>query len=564
MEFLTDLYKCDDGWHTHYIEIENRIYSSNINSIIKNKKISIDTLKRNLFLLEDLYGQLDSLYTYAILRYETNIRSNLFQYNIYKVSDLYNIIERKSEEFNNEIVKHKSEILKILSTNKELKYLKAYYNNYFKEDVRTSYEELYSDINIKNYYNDILYSEEFIGEFKFKNATYSITSNNFLEFLNSNSRSIRRLAYTSVVKHFSLKEKEAAFLVNLDYKIKNKNSTIKGYNDYFEEVVSNEIFKTTPNNFLKVSKEIKELFKQTLDIRRKLLGLDYISHYDMYYFGTTNSYISFENAQSIIKDALSIYGGNYLNLLNKIFEENWIHFESSSNKKIGGRSYSSFNSHPYIIINWNNDIDSLYTLIHEVGGAIAQYLAQNSGSILYAELSEMKVEFASVLNELILSDYLMNNEIEYISKEEALFRILEFFKDDYFMPYEYMMVLNNLSNKSRHSILTSEVIEKEYETTIKEFRHFEYFEELSLNKKNWIKDHDQLDLEYNMNYIYAFILVSNFNLSNLSKVFDLYKQGERISDNQFINQIFDQSLEFLELNENSFLRITDFIQKYNK
>ena len=106
------------------------------------------------------------------------------------------------------------------------------------------------------------------------------------------------------------------------------------------------------------------------------------------------------------------FGEEYLGILDKIFKENWIHHESSSLKKFGGRSYSSINTHPYIIINWNNDIDSLFALIHEIGGAVSQYLAQNSCSIVYSELSEAKVEFMSVLNEYMLSKYLLENNVK--------------------------------------------------------------------------------------------------------------------------------------------------------
>lgn len=563
MDFLKSLYQSNDLWERHFDEIERKIKKLNIKPIIRDREISINSLKNNLELLENIYRELDALYTYILVKYETNIKDEFSHRSMYRVDDLYKMVEDKSEKFNHTLEKYKSEFFEILYKDKNLNFLITYYNKYFETNTSNPYEELYSEINIKDSYNNIIYPNESLGKIQFKGAEYTVTNNNYFGFLNSHDRKLRKSTYIQILKHFSSKEDEAAFLVNLDYKIKNKISTFKGYTDYFDELMDNGLLENDSEKFLYTSKEVGELFKQTLNLQRKILGLERISYYDMFYMGESCSYISLEDAKSIIKNALSIYGEDYLNLIDQVFNENWIHYKNSSNKKIGGRSYSSFNSHPYIIMNWNSDIDSLYVLTHEIGGAIAQYLAQNSGSILYSELSEVKVEFASVLNELVLSEYLMNTTNTNISEKEIIVRVLGFLKDDYFIPNEYMLILNNLLNQSKSSTLTSSLIENQYAMIVESFTQFEYFEDLNLNKKNWIRDHDQLDLEYNINYVYSFLLVSNFDIKNIDEVLNLYKQGEKISDKQFIERIFNKKVDFLELNKNSIIKIEEFLKNIN-
>ena len=430
------------------------------------------------------------------------------------------------------------------------------------DNILNNFERLYDDINLKRQYNNILYSKSNIGEFIIDNKKHTITSNNLLKYLNSEERKIRKFAYETVIKFFSGKEDEAAFLVNLNYKIKNGISHEKGFKNYFEEVLAEQFIPIDCTSFFETSEDIKKLFQTTLDIRRKALGLEKISHFDMYYFGSGKSYISYEEAKNIIKEALKTFGEEYLGILDIVFEEEWIHHRSSSLKKFGGRSYSSINTHPYIIVNWNNDLDSLYVLIHEIGGAISQYLSQESGSILYYELSETKVEFMSVLNEFMLSKYLLKNRLKEIDRKEVYIRILEFLKDDFFVPYEQMNLLYYFSHKATESILTSQIIEEEYDRVVKEFRNFEHFEHMKLNKKNWIKAHDQLSIEYNLNYIFAFILAINFDVNIFNKVINLCKSGERLNDRMFFHAIFGENLNFVKLNKSSIKKIEELIINY--
>lgn len=182
----------------------------------------------------------------------------------------------------------------------------------------------------------------------------------------------------------------------------------------------------------------------------------------------------------------------------------------SQTKKFGARSYSSYNTHPYIIMNWSHDIESLFALVHEIGGAIAQYLSQRSGSILYSETSILKTEFASFLNEILLIKYLINVDNHGLSTLSLKLKLLEILKDDYFIPFEYLSILKVLSEKASNEILTEDIINSEYDGVIRSFRSYSKFKDIEVNKYNWIKGHDGLRLEYNLFYAIGFMLAMNF------------------------------------------------------
>ncbi|HAZ5621594.1 TPA: hypothetical protein J8D55_002768, partial [Staphylococcus aureus] len=143
-------------------------------------------------------------------------------------------------------------------------------------------------------------------------------------------------------------------------------------------------------------------------------------------------------------------------------------------------------------------------------------------------------------------------------------RVLEFLKDDFFVPYEYMNLLYSFSQNSTKFPLTHEIIDEEYDKVIKDFRDFKHFENINLNKKNWIKAHDQLSIEYNLNYICAFILVLNFDINKFNKVINLCKQGEIQSDGDFFYEIFESQLDFINLNKNAIKWINNLIDSYMK
>ncbi|TFE19221.1 M3 family metallopeptidase, partial [Staphylococcus aureus] len=107
-----------------------------------------------------------------------------------------------------------------------------------------------------------------------------VTSNTLLTYLNSENRKIRKNAYEAVINFFSKKEVEAAFLVNLNYLIKNKMANANGFDTYFEEVIENHFISINNPSFFEVSHNVKKIFKKSLDIRRQILGLEKISHFD--------------------------------------------------------------------------------------------------------------------------------------------------------------------------------------------------------------------------------------------------------------------------------------------
>ena len=122
-----------------------------------------------------------------------------------------------------------------------------------------------------------------------------------------------------------------------------------------------------------------------------------------------NMEISYEEAKEIILEALKPMGEGYTSLIQKAFDERWIDVYENEGKKGGAYSWGCYDSHPYILMSYNNDLNSMFTLIHELGHSIHSYLSHNSQPYIYSSYKIFVAEVASTVNETLLIKYLLNN-----------------------------------------------------------------------------------------------------------------------------------------------------------
>ena len=130
--------------------------------------------------------------------------------------------------------------------------------------------------------------------------------------LNNSDREYRKEQFISIVLNHYQKSAQALHLL-LTQTIKSQNYIYinQGFSDYFEKSINNSFFKITKEEYLIQIIIVKNLFKEMIDIRRKLLGYTYMSHYHLYYLGEEKNEISFDKAKHIITSALSVLGEEY-------------------------------------------------------------------------------------------------------------------------------------------------------------------------------------------------------------------------------------------------------------
>ena len=158
-----------------------------------------------------------------------------------------------------------------------------------------------------------------------------------------------------------------------------------------------------------------------LDIKKRMLGVDTLHYYDLYTSLVKKVDLKFtvEEGQQLILKALEPMNSEYVSTVKKSFDNRWIDFIPTEGKRSGAYSSgSAYDVHPYILMNWNDDYESVSTLAHELGHTMHSFYSNTNQPFAKADYSTFVAEIASTTNETLLNNYMIANVK---SDEEKLF-----------------------------------------------------------------------------------------------------------------------------------------------
>ncbi len=146
-------------------------------------------------------------------------------------------------------------------------------------------------------------------------------------------------------------------------------------------------------------------------LKKRVLRIDELHPYDTYapLFPEVERMYTYEEAQGIVKEALKPLGGEVQDILDRAFAERWIDVYESVGKSDGAYSSGTYGVHPYILMNFNGTLNSVFTLAHELGHTVHSYLTNANQPFIYSDYETFAAEVASTTNEALLMDYLLEN-----------------------------------------------------------------------------------------------------------------------------------------------------------
>ena len=449
---LTDLFKNKEEFQK---AIENM--KQDLKEIQKYKGILCDN-SDNLYECYNLYEKIlidfDKIYSYGMFSYHLDMANQ-------EGIKLFKEVESLSSEFSTltsyitpEIISADENVIrKFLKEDSRLKKYERDINDELEkkkhilsqkaENILASYSEVFSAP--ENIF-DILTNAEFkFGTLIDENGKeVQLTDATYTKYLKSSDIKVRKQAFDLMYKKYSeyINTITEMYLSNVKQTV--VTSKLRKYKSSLERATTND------DSTIKVYEALMQGVNDSLNInhefvsmKKRLLNIDEVHMYDLYVnpFEETQDEISFEEAKIQVKEALSILGEEYNNLLNEAFENRWIDVYEKPNKRGGAYSSGVYGVHPFVLMSFTGNKRDVSTIAHELGHSIHSYYSNKNQNIIDSNYTIMVAEVASTVNELLLSEYQIKNEKDSKKKAELIYELLEmiratFYRQSMFAEFE--------------------------------------------------------------------------------------------------------------------------------
>lgn len=377
----------------------------------------------------------DKIYIFAYLGYYDNMSDENFLQKKEKANNIMNNSSSVRSFVTPEILsKDYEEVQKLLSENKELEKYKFTFEKVFRRKAHTLSEQeelLLSNVSetfstSRDAFNALNNVDIKLGSIKDENGkSVELTSSNYGRFITSTNRNVRKNAFKKDNKYYENhintlsalyagKVKTNAFFA----KTRKYNSILEMY--LFSDKISTKLYE----NLIKITNKNTKYLKEYYKLKGKKLG--YKLHlYDTYanISSMPKKDIPYEEGVKIINKALSPLGEEYLKEFNRLLDNNVVDVYPKKAKRSGAFEWCTYGVEPYVSLNYENDIDSVSTLAHEMGHAMHSYYSNANQDYINADYPIFLAEIASTVNEVLLSNYLIKNSED---NEEKIYYLVEF------------------------------------------------------------------------------------------------------------------------------------------
>ncbi len=242
-----------------------------------------------------------------------------------------------------------------------------------------------------------------------------LTHGSYIQYLESPNREVRSRAFKAVYETYGKQKNTIAATLSANVTKNIFYSRVRKYPSVLEmSLYGDNIQKEVYTNLIDTIHESLPLLHRYMKLRKKLLGVDELHMYDLF-APLVDEYkmdITYEEAKKTIKEGLKPLGEDYLGVLQEGYDNGWIDVYENEGKRTGAYSWGAYGTHPYVLLNHNENLNSMFTLAHEMGHALHSYYSDNALKYRDAQYTIFLAEVASTTNEALLMDYLLKKSTD--------------------------------------------------------------------------------------------------------------------------------------------------------
>ncbi|WP_286006344.1 oligoendopeptidase F [Ligilactobacillus aviarius] len=293
-----------------------------------------------------------------------------------------------------------------------------------------------------------------------------LSEGTYSKLLESADQKVRQRAFKALYQTYGAFKNTFATTLTSQVQVQNYQAKVRHYASAKDAALSeNHIPDKVYDVLIDEVHRNLPLLHRYVKLRGEVLNLDKVHMYDLYTPIVKESNLSFTypEAQAKALEALQAYGDDYLQHVQEAFDNRWIDVVENKGKRTGAYSSGGYDTDPYILLNWQDGLEDLYTLVHEMGHSMHSYYTTHTQPYVYGDYPIFVAEIASTTNENLLTDYLLKTEKDPQVRAFVLNHYLDGFKgtifrQTQFAEFEQWIHEQDASGKS----LTADSISKFY------------------------------------------------------------------------------------------------------
>ncbi|MGM0902432.1 MAG: oligoendopeptidase F [Bacillota bacterium] len=471
---LEDIFANDETWEKEFQEVKDIL--PGVQNFKGKLGESADQLYEALQYQDKLLERLGKLFTYAHMRYDQDTTNSFYQGLNDRISNLYSqaasslafivpeilaIDEQKVKEF----LEEKTELKLYEHAMEEINLQRPHILSAEQEALLAEAAEVMSSPS--NTFGMLNNADLEFPTIKDENGEEAeITHGRYIRFLESSDRRVREDAFKGVYETYGKFRNTFASTLSGNIKKDNFNARVRHYKSAREAALAaNNIPESVYENLVSTVNSNLHLLHRYIKLRKKVLGVEKLHMYDLYtpLVKNVKMEVPYAEAKELILKGLAPMGEEYVGLLKEGFDNRWIDVQENKGKRSGAYSSGAYGTNPYILMNWQDNVNNLFTLAHELGHSLHSHYTRNNQPYAYGNYSIFVAEVASTCNEALLNDYLLKSIDDEQKRLFLLNHYLEgfrgtVFRQTMFAEFEHLIHQQVQNNQA----LTADSLTKDY------------------------------------------------------------------------------------------------------